>query len=357
MSSKVYSDATLSSVVALQDNLASLCADRPLVTPELFRLNGYYGMDRILKRYAGLPDDYHLKVALPHGPGFARTKVWRGLAHAPLPALWCYPRYLRLLYERASNKKVIVGASPFLYLLRMLDRVNQGERKGTIFFPAHSTRFLTVNDNPELMVARLQELPVEYHPVTVCMYWQDFLQGRHVPFESAGFRIVSAGHMFDPEFLVRFYYLCALHRYAASNTVASPTFYSIKAGCSFFLLDCGPVARLGPARYEAESYGFSIGSNDRMRRLFTPRHPQATPRQLKVSDYFLGSNYVLSPIELREMLLQLEMADALGYFRKRPDEAPRFIFSPRLKREVAHARHRLRTSAGWLWRWWATFRR
>ena len=44
---------TLEQVLAEQNDLDHLCSDRPLMSREIFAGNAYYGMDLILKRYAG----------------------------------------------------------------------------------------------------------------------------------------------------------------------------------------------------------------------------------------------------------------------------------------------------------------
>ena len=39
-------------------NIDDLCDDRPLSTNEIFNGNAFYGVDRVLKEYTGLPASY-----------------------------------------------------------------------------------------------------------------------------------------------------------------------------------------------------------------------------------------------------------------------------------------------------------
>ena len=87
------SDYIISSDQAWKDqqDLDSLCRDRPLETPELFGPNAFYGFDRALKTYCDLP------------------------------LILCYPPFRRHVYLRQTNKLVLPGASPFLYAKKVLE--------------------------------------------------------------------------------------------------------------------------------------------------------------------------------------------------------------------------------------------
>ncbi|MGH8176166.1 MAG: hypothetical protein ACREV5_07905, partial [Steroidobacter sp.] len=82
---------TFAHSMAEQDDLRSLCADRPLETPEIFSPNAYYGMDRVLKTYAGVPLARALKFVLPHGIEYSDDYVWSSEIKAPLPVLVYHP--------------------------------------------------------------------------------------------------------------------------------------------------------------------------------------------------------------------------------------------------------------------------
>ena len=135
---------TLEETLTSQSDLSQLCADRPLETDEIFCGNAFYGNDSILKAYAGLPRSYALKGVVPHGPAdFSEDYVWEGERAAPLPAVWCYPPYRERAYVSRTNKKVILSASPFVYVVEMLKNQPRPTRRGTIYFPAHSTHWNT----------------------------------------------------------------------------------------------------------------------------------------------------------------------------------------------------------------------
>ena len=308
---------TLTETLSSQNDLESLCADRPLRTREAFTPNAYYGIDRILKEYAGLPRACSLKVVVPHGVVLDENFVWEAEKKALVPGVFCYPPYREPAYWAQTGKKVFLSAAPFLYLVEMLQDQPQPARQGTIFFPQHSTHHVTAETDFEGLAEELAQLGSEYQPVTVCIYWRSFNLGHHLPFEKRGMRIVSAGHMYDPAFLYRFYHLCSLHRYASSNGLGSHMFYSLKSGCSYFHFDCvKPHLVADDLVLNRDVSKTSPAIEAALKALFRSPQPSVVAEQLDTADYYLGAEYLRSPRELRKLLLYAELLDK-AHFRAR----------------------------------------
>lgn len=327
---------TLQQTLRDQDDLELLCADRPLRTAEVFRPNAFYGIDLVLKRYARLPRTYALKAVVPHGVVLDRNLVWKKEAKALVPAVLCYPNYRQRAYAAKTDKKVVPSASPFLYVVQMLQRQAQPARKGTIFFPHHSTHHVTVAMDFERLAEELALLGEEYRPLAVCVYWRDFNLGHHKAFTNRGMRLVSAGHMFDPGFLFRLFHLCSSHRYAAGNGFGSHTFYSLKAGCSYFHLDRGRPVR----REDGTDHGTTAvapSKEDSLRTLFAQPRPTPSAAQLQTADMYLGADHMRSPAELRRLLLDAELIDKMGFVLRDAPGRSRLkmpCFFRRLNREL-----------------------
>lgn len=304
---------TLEQVIAEQHSLKDLCCDRLLETQEIFLGNAFYGIDFILKKYADLPQTTPLKVSIPHGPNLSNEFVWEAEVNAPLPAIFYssdheYQSYAKALTKSNNWKSLIPFASPFLYVVELLKNQPKPSRKGTIFFPSHSTHYITSQMDFELLAEALTNLPSEYQPITVCLYWKDFNLNRHIPFKEKGLSIVSAGHMFDPLFLFRFYHLCSTHKYAAGNELGSHLFYAIKAGCSYFYFDkvSSSFTAENQSLFKRDCPEVSTWIQKEIKITFQAPQPYTTPEQMQVVDYYLGSRYLQSPENLRQQLLQLE---------------------------------------------------
>ena len=305
---------TLEDVLVTQNDLVRLCADRPLQTNEIFFGNAFYGMDFVLKKYVNFPEKYPLKVLLVHGPDLSNDHIWQAEIQIPLFSIYCYPSYRENVYinavEKCQPEKLIIpAASPFLYVAEILKKEPKPNRNGTIFFPTHSTGYVTVEMDFEALAEDLIQLDDEYQPVTVCLYWKDFNLDRHIPFKKRGMRIVSAGHVFDPYFFFRFYHLCSMHRYASGNDLGSHLFYSVKSGCSYFHLDS--VEFTHTAQSEALlKHDMAYTPPEReltLKSLFSVPQAQTTPAQMAVVNYYLGADNFRSSLELREQLLDAEL--------------------------------------------------
>jgi len=308
---------TLKETLSSQNDLESLCADRPLRTREAFAPNAFYGIDGILKEYAGLPRACSLKVVVPHGVVLDENYIWDAEKKALVPGVLCYPPYREGAYRDQTDKEVFLSASPFLYLVEMLQGQPQPARQGTIFFPQHSTHHVTVEMDFECLAEKLTQLDSEYQPVTVCIYWRSFNLGHHLPFQKRGMRIVSAGHMYDPAFLYRYYHLCSLHRYASSNSLGSQLFYSLKSGCSYFHYDSAEAHLMADDLVlKRDVSNPSLATELALKALFRTPQPSATAEQLSTVDYHLGASHLRSPRDLSRLLLHAEMLDKTRFHRR-----------------------------------------
>ena len=326
MSTRNQPFLTLEETLAGQKDLSHLCSDRPLITSEIFKPNAFYGNDLILKRYARLPQTRSLKVVIPHGTNISEDYIWEAEARAPLPAVLCYSQHREAVYMNKTKKVAMHSAHPLSYVVEMLKGQPRPDRRGTIFFPIHSTHYVTAQMNFETMAEELLNLGDEYQPVTVCVYWRDFNLGHHLPFQQRGLPVVSAGHMYDPAFLFRFYHLCSMHHYSASNSIGSSLFYSVKSGCSYFHLDTVKYSHVADDHIlKRDTSRPSPEREIALQTLFSKPQPRTTAEQMEAVDYYLGTEYFRSPLELRHQLLYAEKLDKFGFSVHNQGQKARFV--------------------------------
>ena len=145
---------------------------------EIFGPNSWYGGAAVLKKYSGwkLP----LPMVIPHGVVFSTNFLWEAENESGLPAVHCFPEFRRNAYLASKKLRFILGASPWLYLLKMSSHASC-KRRGTVAFPSHSTHHVSVKTDDKAYANYLKGLPKKFKPVRVCMYWRDLELGRHVP--------------------------------------------------------------------------------------------------------------------------------------------------------------------------------
>lgn len=290
-----------------QSNLDELCKDRHLRTNEIFAPNAFYGINYIIKTYSNYPLELPLKAVFPHGVSFDNY-IWEEEINCNVPIIFYYGPHKERLYRERTNKKLIRRtASPFIYVKQLLKFENNIKREGTIFFPAHSTHHIETNQDYQILADELYKFDEIYKPITVCMYWADYIKGYHQPFLDKGFQVFSAGHMYDNNFLLRLYYLCSAHCYAASNVVGTHLFYAVKAGCSYFHHKSeSNIDRKGKGLRDFTNFNKeSLKFID----LFGEKQSEMTTKQKKLVDDYLGADYYKTPDELRTMLVDAEKYD------------------------------------------------
>lgn len=309
-----FSHITLDQTLSLQRDLDALCAERGLETGELFAPNAYYGNDLALKAYCGWPANRPLKAIIPHGVVFNRDYLWAAEMRSSLPVVLAYPEFRIPAYRAASRKLIVAGSAPFVFVCRLMQPGPPPQRAGTLFFPAHSTHGVNVETDHHAIAERLSRLEPKFQPVRICIYWKDYLAGRHLPYAARGFEIVSAGHMFDPAFMFRLYHLLSMHRFAASTTEGSYIFYAVQAGCVYFHLPGFDVHN----QPQTEANRNDICAHpeaDAVLPAFLEEPGEVTPAQRQVVEAFMGARNIASPGALRKILETAETLDRYGLAR------------------------------------------
>lgn len=299
---------------AEQDDLDSLCANRPLQTLEAWPENDYYGIASTLRRYAGVPSGRSIKAVVPHGVYMNDHLLADAERNALLPAALVFPPYREALYRNPGGMVVVPSAAPFVYASRLINA--PAERRGTLYYPTHSLPGVAVKMDFDAIAEELLGWPEHMKPVSVSVYWHDYLLGNHLPFTTRGIRVVSAGHMFDPDFLLRQAHLLKQHKYVASNSLGSHAFYATHAGCLFLLVEqqyaysgseediaAKIVSALSSERLRARRY---------IRKVFSVVSDHIDDERLRISDYHLGTKFALQPEQLADLIDWLDRLDRFG---------------------------------------------
>lgn len=206
---------------------------------EIYSPVKFYGINQILKRYAGFPRQLPLPVHVQHGWTII---VYELDAKEEAPENWYWSKWLENKY-RAQFKSINTRAvgSPFLYLLRLMNYTEDStsKKEGSIVFPCHSSGLVKVDCNYEEYASRLDNLPPHYKPITVCMYYLDLEKGVDKPFRERGFNIVTNGSresnsLGKNSFLERFIANTQDKLYAFSNQLGSALLFSTAMGLTSY---------------------------------------------------------------------------------------------------------------------------
>ena len=201
-----------------------------------------YGFNEIIKQYARFPWYLSLPAHFEHGwsPAILDTDL-----STKKPLMLVFSKRKASDWQKVSEIPVAVIGSPFR-LFRKLNHIRQKENaRGTVVFPAHSTYGIKNHFEVDKYCKELKQLPEKFQPITICLFWHDFVDKSSDIYRQNGFRVVSAGRKFTIglNFVRNFYEILSSHKYSSSNEIGSHTFYAVDFGLPFFLLGRRPSAR------------------------------------------------------------------------------------------------------------------
>lgn len=282
--------------------------------------NDFYGQASVIKRFAGIDEQRSLPVVLEHGINLD-DQMWDHDRDAEMPMILSPTKWRASVHHKLSGKPAAPIGFGYLYAMKLVERqlneqkgqpgiqdlaAGSGQnRSGTLAFPCHSTQTIRAQFSHTEMAERLHSLPSEFHPISVCIFWKDFLHGDYLPYQAKGIDVVSAGHMFDRDFLLRFYDLCRNFRFATSNEIGSHLFMSAASGCNFFYLDSPPVSWEIPdeeLQNCAQQNEMFKSNKQKSQQLFARPLGKTNEFQREFVDHFIGTDFVRTKRKLNQIL-------------------------------------------------------
>ena len=276
----------------VQDGIVALSQHYPRRCIEPYLPNEYYGFDYIVKFSLGLSPQKRLFFGLPHGIEFADFKGWNLFGTSERVSTLIYNNHLskQNLIENNNRGFRFRAISPMLLLYKIMKEcglVPSTDLLSTaLFFPVHGNPdwFLKNSNYDEGICRILRSLREKYQEIDISLTASDIRQGRHLIYESHGFRVITAGDIFDPFFSSRF--INNVHRYGfiLTSDLGSHIFY-----CAAFGLR---VSFLQTDSLELQSYSNLKGDEMPAASIF-PDVLQFTkllnsPQAKKIALYLLG---------------------------------------------------------------------
>lgn len=300
-----------------QDDLDELCRDRELETTELHPANDFYGQASIFKEYVGWPRDRSLKGIIEHAPQYNET-MWEYDRDQLLPIVFVTNEQRAEVCKRLAKKPTQMIGFSGCYASRLLDegfgKPVDTQRKGTLVFPCHSSHLCKAEYSHERYAETISKIPDRMKPATICMYWRDYLHGAHSPYRDRGIRVVTAGHMYDHDFMLRISDLLRQFRFAVSNEMGTHVLLSILNGCIFSYLPSDPIEYQWDSDETAEANQVFRDEQckktiEESERLFAKLGQPIEMRQREFVERIIGYEHVKSPEKLLAIFRKAERLD------------------------------------------------
>lgn len=260
--------------------------------PEICLMIGTYGSNHVIRQSSLWPDDVPLPIGIQHSydsSGDVRNDFRRNI----LQHFWVYgerEENFLLEHKEGNPQHIWKCGHPCLYLPKS-DSIT---RNGTLAMPKHGAG----SHSPvhlDKYFKLLCTLPTIFHPITVCLTNHDLQHAKIA--RDLGLNCLTMG---DGEGLFYEYQREVMQRYeyVTSNYNGSPMWLSLHWGCKFFYLG-EPAEMFNSTK---NSYWHSSISYPH---LFSIDRVEDSLSHHDLVDLHLGRLYKKSPVELRQLLLDL----------------------------------------------------
>ena len=211
-------------------NYKDLAAPIPYYPLEFVKDSNYYGQNFWIKKYTGLQ---YIDVSIEHGlyygdyiPYSSYCKTVKKILTSSLVR--------KQVLEKLNKPVVTIGPYihyvPYLLAESEVQAIREKYGRILLFLPTHTTREGGRKYDAETNVGMLKAFVKEkgFTSVFVCMYYYDILHSDLATvYEQAGFKVVTAGHRLDLNFLCRLKSIIGLADYTISNFVGTHVGYCI----------------------------------------------------------------------------------------------------------------------------------
>lgn len=213
----------------------------------LYAENNYYGNKKALKNTSIC--NFKNKYLIEHGYYFGNHVPNYTFSINNTNVITYGEVRLKHLKERffsaSTNAKKIQITLIGPYINYADSIIGQAEKKkikedyGKIFlvFPSHSIEGVIYKYNTQDFINEIEKVSKDCDTVFVCMYWKDIQDGRYVEYENKGYKIVTAGHRNDTNFLGRLKDIIDLSDMTMSNTVGTHVGYCVARNKPHYLFN------------------------------------------------------------------------------------------------------------------------
>src|SRR3989339_147865 len=175
------------------NDLNNIVPDFFLWNKEYFSNNNFYGISDIFREYSLC--NIIPKAAIEHGVYFGKEVMDYEAAKNPTNNIITFSQYrYEVLSEKTKQNIICLG--PYIHYVKpFLNEDFHNEKKALgknlLVFPSHSVDLVTAEYDIEIFLNEIKKIAPNFNTVSVCIYWKDYLMKKHLPYQNAGFKIVS----------------------------------------------------------------------------------------------------------------------------------------------------------------------
>jgi hypothetical protein len=196
----------------------------PLYPTDLVIDNNFYGLSYWLQKFMNknLPLNAYIEHGLVLGSLVKEDAI-----------NWCVPKIITLSGSRENHirkrtSKPVLKIGPYIHYAddllseQQFNKLKKELGKILMIFPSHSIKNIESEFNNKELITYIESKKHDFDSVVICLYWRDAHNKTLVDsYVNMGYRIVSAGHLHDINFLARLKSIIKLSDFVISNSAGT----------------------------------------------------------------------------------------------------------------------------------------
>lgn len=282
----------------------------PFYPIEEVKDSNFYGIYHSLKKYSGATK---ISNAIEHGLYLGNYVPFASYLKTTKSIITFSDKRKKHLINSKINKP-IYKIGPYIHYAKLpvseneYIKLKQSLGRTLLLFPSHSIKNFNVRMDVLELIKKVKKLALNYDSILVCLYYKDILDTNYLEhFEKAEFKIVTAGHLYDINFLSRLKLIIELADFTISNTVGTHTGYCVYLNKPHFIIE-QEVELSGENKtriknYRDEKQIESLSKEkDEILKEFRIYSESITEKQKKVIDKYWGISSIKQPEDLLGIL-------------------------------------------------------
>ena len=289
--------------------LHEICKSHKIDERIVFQSNVQYGFSKIIRKRAFYPSFLPICAYFEHSSPPFFDEIWN-IEKEFMPNIFFHREVYATQWNKKFKGKARSFMSPFVWYKEKNNIKISNKAKGSLFFIHHTREGVNREHDLKNIIKTIDGLEEKQKPVSFCFYYLDIQKGLHLPYKELGYPIISAGNLYNPNFIENFYNLISNYKYALTNSIGGHLLFATNLGMPVsYFEELEPI-------HKSELHGF----NDTLlilhksktyleaKKLFKGVHKNVNKEQKEFADKMLGryskTNSVILSLILYKSFLQ-----------------------------------------------------
>lgn len=275
--------------------------------------NNCFGIGYCIRNYCGLKIS-HINAFVEHGYFFGQYVSDQETKSFAKVILTFGDIRKKHIESRINKKAVPIGpyihyAPDYLSPEQYAQKKKELGRVLLVFF-SHSGTGCSVEFDVDYIISKIESIRDDFDTVVISLFWSDIKEEITAKLEEMGYRVFSAGHRYDYQFLSRVKTMISLADVTMSNCISTHIAYCSYLKKPHWFVDQDIIAKAETKKAkdnirigtQITNDPVAIVERDEIASAFKLYSKELTDEQRLVCEKYFGFNYIRRPDELSEII-------------------------------------------------------